>query len=189
MTLQTTEAPAPSRRYEDLPKSPPELQEARMRAYKERYGKHEPVREDLMWIGAGYVHPESEALSVFAELETRAQVLLTEPPGAQVETFIPLQVRVLTQNETSQRRPKPTPLLNEAIRQANEDGITRPDYYGGNANPFEPVKIMEHYQDKVSFHVTTALAYMLRPEKGEHLNDLKKAVWWLNRRIAQLEGK
>lgn len=66
----------------------------------------------------------------------------------------------------------------------------RPVYYGGEENPFEPRKIIEWY--KLGFHLGNAIKYILRPEKSkrkkERIQDLKKAITYLEFEIAILEG-
>ena len=61
----------------------------------------------------------------------------------------------------------------------------RPEYYGGEANPFEPFKIIEHYD--LPYHVGDALAYMIRtstrPGEDDGVRDLEKAVTHLNAEI------
>lgn len=56
----------------------------------------------------------------------------------------------------------------------------RPDHYGGEENPFEPIKIIEHYG--LNFHLGNALKYILRTgkKKGEpNLKELKKAYTYI----------
>lgn len=63
-----------------------------------------------------------------------------------------------------------------------------PVHYGGEANPFEAIKVIEHYS--FGFCIGNALKYMLRAGKkqGEHhVSDLKKARWYLDREIQRLE--
>lgn len=195
--------------------SPKPLQDARQIAWGQHYGLHmQPVHEDREWIRSGFIHPECEARASFEALERQAQRIFggeepvnapqAEPPKV-VMSYRPVE-RNYTANETSARNQRQQAhdclVMAKELAQAErdrqqvmsnferraEDPVVRPGYYGGEENPFEPVKIMDHYQGVVSYHVLTALAYMLRPHKGDHLNDLKKAVWWLNRRIKQLEA-
>lgn len=68
---------------------------------------------------------------------------------------------------------------------ADED---RPAHYGGEANPFEPIKIIEYYS--LGFHLGNSIKYILRsPFKNAELADLKKARWYLDRLIVRMEGK
>lgn len=69
---------------------------------------------------------------------------------------------------------------------ASKDKI-RPQHYGGDFNPHEPVKVIEYYSLK--FHLGNVIKYILRsPFKNAELQDLKKAAWYLNRFISYKES-
>jgi hypothetical protein len=68
--------------------------------------------------------------------------------------------------------------------------IERPAHYGGDDNPHEPIKVIEHYA--LGFHVGNAVKYILRAGRkdGEdYLKDLIKARWYLDREISRLQKK
>ena len=65
-----------------------------------------------------------------------------------------------------------------------------PEYYGGDDNPHEPIKIIEYYD--LSFHLGNVIKYILRAGKKNptilgSIEDLKKAIWYLGREIENLE--
>ena len=65
---------------------------------------------------------------------------------------------------------------------------TRPSHYGGEKNPHEPIKVIEHYN--LNFCLGNVIKYTLRAGKkgGEdNLDDLRKAAFYLNREIENLE--
>lgn len=63
----------------------------------------------------------------------------------------------------------------------------RPKHYGGDDNPFEAIKIIEHY--KLNFSVGNALKYILRAGKKDKLiNEYKKAKQYLEFEIKRLEN-
>lgn len=68
--------------------------------------------------------------------------------------------------------------------------VTHPDHYGGKDNPYEVIKIAEATgldQDAYLFNV---LKYIVRSGKKDDnppLQDLKKALFYLDRRIKVLE--
>lgn len=65
------------------------------------------------------------------------------------------------------------------------DKVNHPVHYGGKENPFEPIKIIESLS--LDFHIGNALKYILRAGKKEdEIEDLKKAIWYLNRKIETL---
>jgi hypothetical protein len=76
------------------------------------------------------------------------------------------------------------------FRITGEAGATepwdRPEHYGGEENPFEPIKIIEHYD--LNFNLGNAIKYVLRaPLKGTPLDDLKKAYTYIGFEIRRRE--
>jgi hypothetical protein len=66
--------------------------------------------------------------------------------------------------------------------------ITHPPHYGGEDDPYEAIKVIEAW--KLGFHLGNLLKYVNRAgKKGDALEDLKKAQWYLNREISNLEKK
>lgn len=69
-----------------------------------------------------------------------------------------------------------------------DDDTTRPAHYGGDANPFEPIKIIEWYG--LGFCLGNTIKYLLRAGRKSaesRMDDFKKARWYLDRHIARLE--
>ena len=65
------------------------------------------------------------------------------------------------------------------------ESIDHPKHYGGD-NTYEAIKVIEYYN--LDFHLGNVLKYILRADKkGKELEDLKKAQWYLNRKIEQHE--
>lgn len=61
------------------------------------------------------------------------------------------------------------------------DPVNRPKHYTGHKSGVECIQIAEHF----NFCLGNALKYIWRAgEKGEALEDLKKARWYLDREIA-----
>lgn len=66
------------------------------------------------------------------------------------------------------------------------DNINHPDHYGGADNPYEAIKVVEAW--KLDFHLASVIKYISRAgKKGDILEDLKKARWYLDRKIILLE--
>lgn len=64
------------------------------------------------------------------------------------------------------------------------DLINNPDHYNRNPWGIETYEITKHF----SFTLGNVLKYILRADyKGNKLQDLKKARWYLDREIARLE--
>jgi hypothetical protein len=68
-----------------------------------------------------------------------------------------------------------------------EELINHPGYYGGDTT-YEAIKIIEAWN--MGFSTGNALKYLIRaPYKAHELQDLRKAVWYIERRISQLTGE
>lgn len=71
-----------------------------------------------------------------------------------------------------------------------EDGemVNNPLHYGGAENIYEAIKVIEAWN--LNFHLGNTVKYISRAGKKEtdkELQDLKKAAWYLQRRIEILE--
>lgn len=66
------------------------------------------------------------------------------------------------------------------------DGETT--HYGAADDPYEVIKIIEYF--RLGFHLGNTIKYILRaPFKGAPLKDLRKARWYLDRHIKNLENE
>lgn len=66
------------------------------------------------------------------------------------------------------------------------DSVNHPDHYGGEGNPYEAILVIEEW--KLGFCLGNAVKYISRAgKKGDEIEDLRKAEWYLQRRIQQLE--
>jgi len=69
-----------------------------------------------------------------------------------------------------------------------ENKVNHPSHYGGKDNPFEPIKIIEHYD--LNFMLGNTIKYVLRAgKKGDKLVDLEKALWYLQREVDNMKNK
>lgn len=67
-------------------------------------------------------------------------------------------------------------------------GVDHPDYYGGADNPYEAIKVIEAWQ--LDFTLGNAVKYISRAGKKDPatlIEDLSKSIWYINRRIQQLQ--
>ena len=63
--------------------------------------------------------------------------------------------------------------------------VNHPAHYGGENNPYEAIKVIEAWD--LGFHLGNTVKYIARAgHKGSELEDLRKAAWYLERKIAQL---
>lgn len=62
------------------------------------------------------------------------------------------------------------------------EAVNHPAHYGGETNPYEAIKVIEAHQ--LGFSLGNAVKYILRAgKKGDAIEDLEKAAWYLNREI------
>jgi len=65
--------------------------------------------------------------------------------------------------------------------------VDHPSHYGGADNVYEVIKIIEHFG--LDFHIGNLVKYVLRAgKKDAELQELKKARWYLDRKIQNLEN-
>jgi len=70
--------------------------------------------------------------------------------------------------------------------------VNHPDHYGGKENPYEVVKVAEAWgvdKDAYLFNVLKYIGRSGRKDDNPPLQDLKKALWYLNRRIETIENE
>lgn len=66
--------------------------------------------------------------------------------------------------------------------------VDHPQHYGGRGNPYEAIKVIEAWG--LGFHLGNVVKYVSRAgKKGAALEDLKKARWYLDRKIQLMEKK
>jgi hypothetical protein len=68
----------------------------------------------------------------------------------------------------------------------NTEAVNHPAHYGGADNPYEAIKVIEAWE--LGFCLGNTVKYISRAgKKGDRLEDLKKARWYLDREIQNLE--
>jgi len=73
------------------------------------------------------------------------------------------------------------------VYSGNYEMVDHPSHYGGADNVYEVIKIIEHFG--LCFHLGNLLKYVLRcGKKDDELQELKKARWYLDRKIQNLEN-
>ena len=64
--------------------------------------------------------------------------------------------------------------------------VNHPKHYGGENNPYEAIKVIEAW--RLDFHLGNTVKYIARAGlKGDVLEDLEKAAWYLARKIKNLQ--
>jgi hypothetical protein len=76
-----------------------------------------------------------------------------------------------------------------AAKNVSKENIDHPDHYGGSENPYEAIKVIEAWD--LNFHLGNVIKYVSRAGKKnkETVEDLKKARWYIDRHIQNLEKK
>ena len=66
------------------------------------------------------------------------------------------------------------------------DMVNHPKHYTSHPSGIEVIQITEH----MNFLLGNVIKYIMRAEhKGKHLEDLKKAAWYLDREIKRIESQ
>lgn len=67
-----------------------------------------------------------------------------------------------------------------------KEAVNNPEHYGGKENVYEAIKVIEAWQ--LDFHLGNVVKYIARAgKKDATIQELKKAAWYLQRKIDQLE--
>lgn len=65
-----------------------------------------------------------------------------------------------------------------------EDVVNHPKHYGSHPSGIECIQVTEH----MDFCIGNAIKYLWRQGlKGDSIEDLKKAIWYIERKIKLLE--
>jgi hypothetical protein len=70
-----------------------------------------------------------------------------------------------------------------------KDAVDHPSHYGGADNTYEAIKVIDAWQ--LDFCLGNVIKYVSRAGKknsNAELEDLRKAAWYLNHRIEQLQN-
>ena len=69
---------------------------------------------------------------------------------------------------------------------SEKETVNYPAHYGGEDNPYEAIKVIEAWS--LGFNLGNTVKYISRAgKKNPRLEDLKKARWYLDREISNLE--
>ena len=72
----------------------------------------------------------------------------------------------------------------------SKEHVNHPEHYGGKENPYEAIKVIDAWD--LGFSLGNTVKYISRAGKKEsdkELQDLKKALWYLQHHITELEKK
>jgi len=72
----------------------------------------------------------------------------------------------------------------------DKEMVNHPNHYGGESNPYEAIKVIDAWN--LDFCLGNTVKYISRAGKkntDKELEDLKKALWYLQHKIDTLEKK
>jgi hypothetical protein len=79
-------------------------------------------------------------------------------------------------------------VLAEKIEHRVKEQVNHPSHYGGADNPYEAIKVIEAWG--LGFNLGNTVKYISRAgKKGDHLVDLQKALWYLEREVKNLQNE
>ena len=71
---------------------------------------------------------------------------------------------------------------------SKKEQVNHPEHYGGKDNPYEAIKVIEAWG--LNFNLGNSVKYISRTgKKDDPLQELKKAKWYLEREISNLENQ
>ena len=85
-----------------------------------------------------------------------------------------------------------TKICEDLIKEIEEDKVNHPKHYTSHPSGIEAIQITEHYD----FCVGNAIKYLWRSglkqdadksNSEKEIEDLKKAIWYINRKIENLQ--
>lgn len=71
------------------------------------------------------------------------------------------------------------------ISEPRKELVNHPSHYGGKNNPYEAIKVIEAWD--LGFCLGNTIKYIARAgKKDSTIQELEKALWYLNREITKL---
>ena len=83
-------------------------------------------------------------------------------------------------------------LLEHLLNSEKKEMVNNPMHYGGKDNMYEVVKVCEAWgldKDAYLFNVVKYIGRAGKKDSDKEIQDLKKALWYLNRKIQNLENE
>jgi hypothetical protein len=78
--------------------------------------------------------------------------------------------------------------IDELKQNTTTSPVNHPAHYGGQDNPYEAIKVIEAWG--LGFNLGNVVKYLSRAgKKGNTLEDLRKAAWYLQREIQNRENE
>jgi hypothetical protein len=110
--------------------------------------------------------------------------ILTPPPISKKQITMPAKPKIKKEDLLPDfKHTPPAP---------QKEMVNGPQHYGGVDNPYEVIKVCEAWgldKDAYLFNVVKYVARAGKKDPQKELEDLKKAVFYLERKIVNLENK
>jgi hypothetical protein len=75
------------------------------------------------------------------------------------------------------------------IMSEQKEMVNHPSHYGGEDNPYEAIKVIDAWDLDKDFYLGNAVKYLSRAGKKDNVvQDLKKAIWYIEKKINKLEN-
>ena len=67
--------------------------------------------------------------------------------------------------------------------------VNHPNHYGGKDNVYEAIKVIDAWDLDKDFYLGNAVKYLSRAGKKDNVvQDLKKAIWYIEKKIEKLKN-
>jgi hypothetical protein len=67
--------------------------------------------------------------------------------------------------------------------------VNHPEHYGGKGNVYEAIKVIDAWDLDKDFYLGNAVKYLSRAGKKDNVvQDLKKAIWYIEKKIEKLQN-
>jgi hypothetical protein len=75
------------------------------------------------------------------------------------------------------------------IMSEQKEMVNHPSHYGGEDNPYEAIKVIDAWDLDKDFYLGNAVKYLSRAGKKDNVvQDLKKAIWYIEKKIEKLQN-
>jgi len=79
--------------------------------------------------------------------------------------------------------------MEKNIMSERKEMVNHPSHYGGEDNPYEAIKVIDAWGLDKDFYLGNAVKYLSRAGKKDNVvQDLKKAIWYIEKKIEKLQN-
>lgn len=122
------------------------------------------------------------------QVESLAQAVKRVNWGVDINKWVDIHYQIGTETYFDAPQETPESIKSKGyakLREAIKDNVNFPDHYMAHPSGIECIEIVEH----MNFCLGNAIKYLWRSGlKGDAIEDLQKAVWYINREIKRREN-